>query len=71
MAEAAVLALVPAVVIPVAAAIAGRSYPPFEALTYSALLLSAGIVFLFLSIFYSSLLGPALGYLHSLCALGS
>ena len=56
MAEAAVLALVPVIVIPAAAAMIGRSYPPLQALNFSMLLLSAGIVFLFVSIFYSSLL---------------
>ena len=54
--EAAGLALVPVIVIPIAATLIGRSYPPWQALSFSALLFSAGIVFLSLSIFYSSLL---------------
>lgn len=55
-AEAAVLALVPVVVIPIAATMIGRVYPPWQALKFSALLFFAGLVFLSLSIFYSSLL---------------
>jgi ABC-type transport system involved in multi-copper enzyme maturation permease subunit len=55
-AEAAVLALVPVIVIPIAAAFIGRSYPPWEALKFSALLFFAGIVFLSLSLLFSSLL---------------
>src|SRR5437867_363749 len=55
VAEAAGLALAPVMVVPIAAAMIGRSYPPWQALNFSALLFSAGIAFLFLSIFYSSL----------------
>jgi hypothetical protein len=46
----------PCPVIPAAAALIGRSYPPRQALNFSMLLLSAGIVFLFISICDSSLL---------------
>lgn len=55
-AEAALLALVPVIVIPITAALIGRSYPPLEALKFSALLFFSGIVFLFLGLFYSSVL---------------
>jgi ABC-type transport system involved in multi-copper enzyme maturation permease subunit len=55
-AEAAVLALVPVIVIPIAATLIGRSYPPWEALKFSALLFFSGIVFLSLSLLYSSVL---------------
>jgi ABC-type transport system involved in multi-copper enzyme maturation permease subunit len=55
-AEAVVLALVPVIVIPIAAALIGRSYPPWEALKFSALLFFSGIVFLSLSLLYSSVL---------------
>jgi ABC-type transport system involved in multi-copper enzyme maturation permease subunit len=55
-AEAAVLALAPVIVIPIAAALIGRSYPPWEALKFSALLFFSGIVFLSLSLLYSSVL---------------
>jgi hypothetical protein len=55
-AEAAVLALVPVVVIAIAATMIGRAYPPWQALKFSALLFFAGLVFLSPSIFYSSLL---------------
>ena len=54
--QAALLALVPVIVIPIAAAVVGRSYPPLEALKFSMLLVVAGIMFLFLSVLYSSLL---------------
>ena len=54
--EAAVLAVIPVVVIPIAATIVGRSYPALEALKLSGLLLCAGIVFFFLGVLYSSLL---------------
>jgi ABC-type transport system involved in multi-copper enzyme maturation permease subunit len=54
--ESAVLALIPVVVIPVAARIIGHSYPPWEALKFSTLLLTAGIVFFCLGFFFSSLL---------------
>ena len=55
-AEAVVLALVPVIVIPIAATAIGRSYPPWEALKFSALLFFSGIVFLSLSLLYSSVL---------------
>jgi ABC-2 type transport system permease protein len=55
--EAAVLAAIPVIAIPIAARMAGRTYPAFEALKLSGLLLAAGIVFFFLGVFYSSLLG--------------
>ena len=55
-AEAAVLALAPVIVIPIAATLIGRSYPPWEALKFSALLFFSGIVFLSLSLLYSSVL---------------
>jgi len=55
-AEAAVLALLPVIVIPIAAAVTGRSYPPWEALKFSFLLFFSGFVFLSLSLLYSSLL---------------
>ena len=55
-AEAAVLALVPVIAIPIAATLIGRSYPPWEALKFSALLFFSGIVFLSLSLLYSSVL---------------
>jgi ABC-2 type transport system permease protein len=54
--EAAILAFVPVIVIPVTAAATGRSYPPLQALNFSMLMLSSGIVFVFAGIFYSSLL---------------
>jgi len=55
-AEAAVLASVPVIVIPIAATLIGRSYPPWEALKFSALLFLSGIVFLPMSLLYSSVL---------------
>jgi ABC-2 type transport system permease protein len=54
--EAAALALVPVIVIPIAAAAIGRSYPAWQALNFSLLLCAAGLVFLTLSVFYSSVL---------------
>ena len=54
--EAAILALVPVIVIPIAATLIGRSYPAWEALKFSALLFLSGIVFLSLSLLYSSVL---------------
>jgi ABC-2 type transport system permease protein len=54
--EASVLAVIPVIAIPIAARMVGRTYPPFEALKLSGLLLAAGIVFFFLGVFYSSLL---------------
>lgn len=53
--EAAVLAVIPVIAIPVAARMVGRAYPAFEALKLSGVLLGAGIVFFFLGVFYSSL----------------
>ena len=55
-AEAALLALIPVVVIPVTARVIGRSYPPSEALKFSALILLAGIVFFFVGLFCSAFL---------------
>jgi len=55
-AEAASLALVPVILIPIAATSIGRSYPPLEALKFSALLFSSELVFLSLSLFYSAVL---------------
>lgn len=55
--QAAVLALVPVLVIPLAARVIGHSYPVWEALKFSGLLFAAGIVFFFGAIFWSSLLG--------------
>jgi ABC-2 type transport system permease protein len=57
LSEAAVLAAIPVVVIPIAARMVGRTYPALEALKLSGLLLCAGVVFFFLGVFYSSLLG--------------
>jgi len=54
--QAAVLALIPVLVIPVAASIVGYSYSAWEALKFSGLLFMAGVVFFFGSIFWSSLL---------------
>jgi ABC-type transport system involved in multi-copper enzyme maturation permease subunit len=54
--EAAVLAVIPVAVIPIAARVVGRTYPALEALKLSGLLLCAGIVFFFLGVLYSSLL---------------
>jgi ABC-2 type transport system permease protein len=55
-AEAGLLALMPVIVIPITAALIGRSYPPLEALKFSGLLFFSGIVFLSLGLFYSSVL---------------
>jgi hypothetical protein len=55
--QAAVLALVPVLVIPLAAHVIGHSYPIWEALKFSGLLFAAGLVFFFDAIFWSSLLG--------------
>ena len=55
-AEAAGLALVPVIVIPIASRFTGRSYPPWEAARFSVLLLAAGLVFLGVGLFCSSLL---------------
>jgi L-lactate permease len=57
LSEAAVLAIIPVIVIPIAARIVGRTYPALEALKLSGLLLVAGAVFFALGVFYSSLLG--------------
>jgi len=54
--QASVLALIPVLVIPLAARFVGHSYPAWEALKFSALLWAAGIVFLFGAAFWSSLL---------------
>lgn len=54
--EAAVLALIPVVVIPVVSRIVGHSYPMWEALKFSGLLFTAGTVFFFTGIFWASLL---------------
>jgi ABC-2 type transport system permease protein len=59
--EAAALALIPAVVIPLAARATGRSYPFVEAVKLSVLLAAAGIVFFCLGLFYSSLLSGDFG----------
>jgi hypothetical protein len=53
--EAALLAIIPVAVIPIAARLVGRSYPPLEALKLSALLVCSGIVFFCLGLFFSSL----------------
>lgn len=50
------LALVPVIAIPIAAACIGRSYPPVEALKFSALLFFSGIVFLSVGLLYSCVL---------------
>jgi hypothetical protein len=55
--QAAVLALIPVFVIPLASRIVGHSYSSWDALKFSGLLYAAGIVFFFGGIFWSSLLG--------------
>jgi ABC-type transport system involved in multi-copper enzyme maturation permease subunit len=55
--QAAVLALIPVLVIPLAARFAGHSYPVWEAFKFSGLLFAAGLVFFFGGIFWSSLWG--------------
>ncbi len=54
--QSAALAAIPAVVIPVAARIVGRSYPLWEAFKYSSLLFAIGIVFLGVGLLWSSIL---------------
>jgi hypothetical protein len=55
--QAAVLALIPVFVIPLASRVLGYSYSGWEALKFSGLLYAAGAVFFFGGIFWSSLLG--------------
>jgi hypothetical protein len=55
--QAAVLALIPVLIIPLASRIVGHSYSGWDALKFSGLLYAAGIVFFFGGIFWSSLLG--------------
>jgi hypothetical protein len=55
--QAAVLALIPVFVIPLASRVVGYSYSGWEALKFSGLLYAAGAVFFFGGIFWSSLLG--------------
>lgn len=55
--QAAVLALIPVLVIPVGSRMVGHSYSVWEALKFSGLLFTAGAVFFFGSVFCSSLLG--------------
>ncbi|MGH9692753.1 MAG: hypothetical protein ACRD5Z_01325, partial [Bryobacteraceae bacterium] len=55
--EAAILALIPVLVIPLASGMIGYSYSAWDALKFSGLLFSAGIVFFFGGIFWSSLFG--------------
>ncbi len=55
--QAAILALVPVLIVPLAARIVGHSYPVWEAFKFSGLLFAAGIVFFFGAVFWSSLLG--------------
>lgn len=64
--QASVLALVPAMVVPIASATVGYSYPAFEAVKFSALVLLTGVFLLALGILYSTLFqgeytGVALG----------
>jgi ABC-2 type transport system permease protein len=54
--QATVLAVIPAILIPIGARVIGRSYPPLEALKFSILLATAGLVFFCLGLFYSALL---------------
>jgi hypothetical protein len=68
--EACALALVPALVIPMAARFIGHSYPFWEALKFSALLWVAGTVFMCATFFWSSIVpseGASLA-LGGLCA---
>lgn len=55
--QAAVLALIPVLVIPLAARFIGQSYSAWEAFKFSGLLFAAGIVFFFFGVLWSSLLG--------------
>lgn len=66
VAQSAVLAFVPVVVIPIASRIIGQSYPVWQAVKLSTLALEAGIVIFCLGFFYSCLLqgdfaAPAIG----------
>jgi len=54
--QAAMVALIPALVIPLASRFIGYSYSTWEAFKFSGLLLTAGSVFFFVGIFWSSLL---------------
>ena len=55
--QAAFLALIPVLVIPLAAHFVGYSYSAWEAFKFSGLLFAAGLVFFFGGIFWSSVLG--------------
>jgi len=55
--QAAILALVPVLTVPLAARVVGRSYPIWEAFKFSGLLFAAGIIFFFGAVFRSSFLG--------------
>ena len=68
--QAAVLALIPVLVIPLASRVNGHSYPAWEALKFSGLLFSAGGVFFFSGIFWSSLLGGEFAAV-AICAVSS